>query len=122
MWLLCAAQDESFAARKFPSYAMQWSRRRTRAPSCSICQNWSLSTPVGSAHWCSCTTGLRIAAYILSWFIHGVSRDVAGGSHALHAQLEIVGIRGIFQSRFVIHQSGLEQIPQRLIKRLHAVL
>ncbi len=54
--------------------------------------------------------------------LHGVSRDVAGGSHALHAQLEIVGIRGIFQSRFVIHQSGLEQIPQRLIKRLHAVL
>src|SRR5207245_11170869 len=54
--------------------------------------------------------------------LHGVSRDVAGGSHALHAPLEIVGIRGIFQSRFVIHQSGLEQIPQRLIKRLHAVL
>src|SRR2546429_262686 len=104
MWLLCAAQDESFAARKFPSYAMQWSRRRTRAPSCSICQNWSLSTPAEACR------------------LHGVSRDVAGGSHALHAQLEIVGIRGIFQSRFVIHQSGLEQIPQRLIKRLHAVL
>jgi len=34
------------------SYAMQWSRRRTRAPSCSTCQSWSLSTPAGSAHWC----------------------------------------------------------------------
>src|SRR6266566_9650759 len=54
--------------------------------------------------------------------LHRLSRYICGRRNALHAQLEVVGVRGVLECRFVADQSGLEQIPQRLVERLHAVL
>src|ERR1700733_2838254 len=54
--------------------------------------------------------------------LHRLPRNVGRRSNTLHAQLEVVGIRRILQRGFVVDQPGLEQIPQRLVEGLHAVL
>ncbi len=69
--------------------------------------------------------GVRATSILASaeaCLLHGVFRNVAGGRNARHAQLEVVSIRGAFQCGFVVYETGLEQVPQRLIERLHAVL
>ena len=48
--------------------------------------------------------------------------NVGSGGDTLHPQLEIIGVRSALQSRFVVDQAGLEEVPQRLVEGLHAVL
>jgi hypothetical protein len=40
--------------------------------------------------------------------LHRLPRDVRGRGDALHAQFELIGIRGALESGFVIHQPRLE--------------
>src|SRR5947209_19678152 len=54
--------------------------------------------------------------------LHRLARDVGGRGNTLHTQLEIVGVGCVLERRFVIDQTGLEKIPERLIEGLHAVL
>src|SRR5271165_2822654 len=54
--------------------------------------------------------------------LHGLPGDVGRGGDTLHAQFEVVGVGGVLQSGLVVHQARLEQVPQRLIEGLHAVL
>src|ERR1700693_1548583 len=54
--------------------------------------------------------------------LHRLPRDIRRRRNTLHPQFELVRIRGALQSGLVIHQPRLEQIPERLIKRLHAIL
>src|SRR5689334_11751330 len=54
--------------------------------------------------------------------LHGLAGNVCGGGDALHTQLEVVGVGGVFERGFVADQPGLEQIPERLVEGLHAVL
>src|SRR5580658_5518831 len=54
--------------------------------------------------------------------LHRLPRNFGGRRDALHAQLEVVGVRRVLQRSLVVDQPRLEQIPQRLIEGLHAVL
>src|ERR1039457_6765418 len=51
-----------------------------------------------------------------------VARGFGGAGDALYAELEIVGIAGVFQRRLVGDQALLEQFEERLVEGLHAVL
>src|SRR5271166_5771410 len=54
--------------------------------------------------------------------LHRLPRDVGCRGNALHSQFEFVGVGGVLKSGVVGNQVGLEQIPERLIEGLHAVL
>ena len=44
--------------------------------------------------------------------LHCLPRDVGGGGDALHAQFEVVGIRGVLEGDFVVDEARLEQVQQ----------
>src|ERR1700674_707494 len=54
--------------------------------------------------------------------LHRLPRDVRRRRNTLHPQLEFIRVRRALERSLVIHQPRLEQVPERLVKRLHAVL
>src|SRR5437879_10810653 len=54
--------------------------------------------------------------------LHGLPRNIGGRRDALHTQLEVVGVGSVLESGLVVDQAGLEEVPERLIESLHAVL
>src|SRR5208282_1544371 len=59
------------------------------------------------------------AAQLLRELVAGA---FGGAGDALHAELEVVGIAGVFHRDLVGDQPLLQQIVERLVEGLHAVL
>src|ERR1700674_570403 len=68
------------------------------------------------------TNNLRPLSASKARRLHRLPRDIRRRRNTLHPQFELVRIRGALESSLVIHQPRLEQIPERLVKRLHAIL
>src|ERR1700687_5631937 len=51
-----------------------------------------------------------------------IASGFGGAGDSLHAELEIIGIAGVFQRGLVGDQALLKQIVERLVEGLHAVL
>src|SRR6202140_2389059 len=54
--------------------------------------------------------------------LHRLPRDVRRRRNTLHPQLEFIRVRRALESGLVIHQPRLEQVPERLVEGLHAIL